>query len=253
MAMSGNAVKNVGSYGKIRVLINVTSQSIANNTSTVRVRGQMALRQGSRAFNNNGVSMRIYGTNGITSRSSTTPFDVGTSWKTVRDETYTVSHASNGTRSISASFALGNTNTSSFGSGGTVTKSLTINRIPRPSSKPGKPTVSGATSSSFKASVSAPASNGASITQYQWQAGSNTFTSSGRSITITGRNPNAQHRVRVRARNSAGWSSWSAWSNYISTKPNRPAAPSNVAAQWSGGFPRVTWTRHATTAAPYSS
>ena len=253
MAMSGNATKNVGSYGKIRVLINVTSQSVANNTSRVRVRGQMALRQGSRAFNNNGVSMRIYGTNGITSRSSTTPFDVGTSWKTVRDETYTVSHAADGRRSISASFALGNTGTSSFGSGGTVTKSLTIDRIPRPPSKPGKPTVSGATSSSFKASVSAPASNGASITQYQWQVGNSNFTSSGRSITITGRNPNSQHRVRVRARNSAGWSSWSAWSNYISTKPNRPAAPSNVRPQWSGGFPRVLWNRNATTAAPYSS
>jgi len=256
MAMSANgSAVNVGNSGRIRVIINVLSQSQSNNTSQVRVRGQMSKRNNTTAYNNNGVPMRIYGNHGITSRSSSTPFSVsGTSWKTFRDETYTVTHASDGRRTVTAYYELGATGTSSFGNGGTAKVTLSINRIPKAPSKPGKPSVSSATSSSFKASVSAPASNGASITQYQWQVGNDTFTSSGRSITITGRTANASHRVRVRARNSVGWSSWSSWSNYISTKPNSPAAPTNVtASRVSDTNQYITWTRNATSSAPYTS
>src|SRR5690625_1933863 len=111
MAMSANgSAVNVGNSGRIRVIINVLSQSQSNNTSQVRVRGQMSKRNNTTAYNNNGVPMRIYGNHGITSRSSSTPFSVsGTSWKTFRDETYTVTHASDGRRTVTAYYELGAT------------------------------------------------------------------------------------------------------------------------------------------------
>lgn len=260
MAMSGNAVKNVGNSGRIRVLINVTSQSVANNTSTVRVRGQMSKTNPSPAFNNNGVPMEIYGTNGITSRKSTTPFNIsGNSWVTVRDETYTVSHDSSGRRTISASFKLGSTGTSSFGSGGTVTKSLTIDQIARVPNKPATPTISNVTHNSLRGNLgSAPANNGASIVEYGWQrqgasSGSGS-TGTSRTWNVTGLSANNSYQVRVRARNSAGWGPWSNWSTSATTRYQNPAAPTNVNATYvNDSTAQITWTRNHTTAAPVQS
>src|SRR5690625_7731092 len=122
----------------------------------------MSKRNNTTAYNNNGVPMRIYGNHGITSRSSSTPFSVsGTSWKTFRDETYTVTHASDGRRTVTAYYELGATGTSSFGNGGTAKVTPSTNRIPKEPSKANKPSVSSATSSSLKASVSVPSSTGA--------------------------------------------------------------------------------------------
>src|SRR5690625_1513119 len=167
MSATGSAV-NVGNSGRIRVLVNVLSQSTANNTSQVRVRGQMSKRNEVPAFNNNGVPMRIYGNHGITSRSSSTPFSVsGTSWVTVRDATYTVSHAPDGRRTVTANFELGATGTNSFGNGGTASVSLAIDRIAQPPSKPATPTLPSVTWAAAIFEWSAPASNGAPITGYQ--------------------------------------------------------------------------------------
>lgn len=126
-------------------------------------------------------------------------------------------------------------------------------------SKPSKPSVSGVTASNSKATVAAPASNGASITSYGWQienlgtGGTSSATTTGRTWTRTNNSANTRYRIRVRARNSAGWSSWSSWSNTFTTKPLAANSPTGVGATRSTDSRiNVSWTRRATTARPYT-
>lgn len=120
-------------------------------------------------------------------------------------------------------------------------------------SKPSTPTVSAiGTTAATGNLATAPAANGASIVEYQWDVEGNSVWTSGttRSKQFTSLAPNTAYRVRVRARNSAGWGAWSNWSTSFTTNPATPAAPSGLTVNADG---RLDWTRHATTAAPYSN
>lgn len=141
----------------------------------------------------------------------------------------------------------------------TCSVSVKVNIPAAVPSKPAVPTVSGVTNSGFKATVAAPAANGAAITQYEWRienlrtGGASNHTTSGRTYTHRNSAANSNSRVRVRARNSAGWSAWSGWRSFT-TKANGPAAPTGVSVSRSSDTRQnVSWTRRATSAAPYTS
>ena len=256
--MAASGAKNVGSYGQIRVLVDLVSQNTGANTSRIRVRGQMALRQGSNAHNNNGVHMKTTCSPGGSTTENNT-FSVGTSWVTVIDNTYTVSHASDGNRTVTGTFELGSTGTTSFGSGGSVSLALKLPRIARVPSKPARPTVSNVTSSAVTVNWKAPASNGAAIDKYHIRFYRETGTAwqdhevTGRSRRYTGLDPNSVYRARVRAHNAAGWGEWSEyWTG--TTKIAAPAAPGQPeVARVNDGRHTLSWTRNATSSKPYAS
>jgi len=254
--MSGGANKRVGSTGEIRVHAQVISQSTSRNESVVRVRGFMRAVEGS-STSHGTADMSTSATSGGTRNWPGRSFSVqGQSWTEVVSNDHTVPHRADGTRPLTATFTLGNTGTSRFGSGGTVSVSFNVDRIPQVPSKPSTPSVSSITSTGARATWSAPASNGAAIQEYNisiYGPDGGTYFTTGRSYQFSGLTPNVEHSIRVRARNSAGWSDWSNY-RYFNTKVAAPTAPNNISAsRVNDGRATVGWSRNATSAAPYSS
>src|SRR5690625_4104149 len=165
--MSGGANKRVGSTGEIRVHAQVIDQIASRNESIVRVRGFMRAVEGS-STSHGTADMSTSATSGGTRNWPGRSFSVqGQSWTEVVSHDHTVPHRADGTRPLTATFTLGPTGTSRFGSGGTVSVSFNIDRIAQPPSKPSRPSLSNITDSGVRASWSAPASNGAAIDDYQ--------------------------------------------------------------------------------------
>lgn len=156
-------------------------------------------------------------------------------------------------RSVSKgnSYTVG-ANASDIYNGGTPSHSRTINVPADPPSKPDPPEVDNATTTGFRASWDAPANNGASIDEYEYErvtvttGYSATNTTTARSVTFTGLVAGYQYKVRVRAHNSAGWSSWSSYSDTITLDGLPPDAPGGTAASLDAGRARLTWNAAAT-------
>ena len=163
--------------------------------------------------------------------------------------TDTISGLSSSTRyevQVRAQNSRGESSWSPSGYGSTTGPTI---RVP---SRPAAPTVSALSSSSLRVTWSAPAANGASITDYDVRyrrpgASSwidNRHNGTSRTDTISGLSSSTRYEVQVRAQNSRGESSWSS-SGYGSTTgptirvPSRPAAPT-VSALSSSSL-RVTW------------
>lgn len=117
-----------------------------------------------------------------------------------------------------------------------ATDTYTVKRQdPVKPSAPGAPTFSSVTTSSLKASWSAPPSNGgAKIQEYQARLSTtSSFSSStpinttSRSATFTGLSPNVTYYVRVRAKNSEGWGPYSSTKS-VTTLMATPGAPSSA-------------------------
>src|SRR5699024_6119449 len=160
-----------------------------------------------------------------------------------------------GTRPLTATFTLGPTGTSRFGSGGSVSVKFNVNRIPQVPSKPSRSSASSITSSSAKITWSAPASNGARMEDYQMRIAGVDVANTGTTRThiFRGLSPNTSYVARVRAKNSAGWGDYSADRSFT-TKVASPTAPTNVSAsRVNDGRHTITWTRRSSSAAPYSS
>lgn len=129
-------------------------------------------------------------------------------------------------------------------------------------STPGTPTLTVNTNSRQTFVWAAPSTNnGASIIEYQVQRANNsTFTdgladttSDDREHSSTAVIANTTYYWRVRARNSVGYSAWSG-ALKATTPPDPPAAPTGLAvARSSDTQQNLTWTRNATTAAPYTA
>lgn len=259
MAMSGGANRRVGSTGEIRVHAQVISQDASRNESVVRVRGFMRATEGS-STSYGSADMSTSATSGGTRNWSGRSFSIqGSSWQEVVSHDHTVPHRADGTRPLTATFTLGPTGTSRFGSGGTVSVSFNVDRIAQVPSKPATPTVSNITSSGSRISWSAPASNGAAIEEYQWEVANSAGTrvdsgnTTSRSASHSSRAPNTDYQARVRAKNAAGWGPWSNFRSFT-TKVASPDAPTNVdASRVNDGRATVTWTRRATSGAPYDS
>src|SRR5690625_1760077 len=98
---------------------------------------------------------------------------------------------------------------------------------------PAAPTISNIGARSARLNWSPPNNNGASITRYGYRVerGGNFIDGGYTSNTygnVSGLDPNTRYGARVRAQNSAGWSSFSSF-RYFTTDavaPNRPATPS---------------------------
>ncbi len=229
---------SIGNAGLWRIIVDQVSQNAAALTSQVRVRGVLENTSGVRSYADN-VSRSIYGTK---SWSGSGSFDVGGgATQTFIDQTFTVEHNSDGTKSVSFGVTIGSTGTFTFGNGGSVTTSLTLTPF-SVSSPPGKVT---GLSRSFDAPTTVnlawdqPSSNGATIVEYEVQADDNSSFSSpasrstsARSYSFTGRTIDTIWWFRVRARNSEGWGPWSAAVTYAV-----PGVPSKI-----GSGPALTYT-----------
>ncbi|WP_435298542.1 fibronectin type III domain-containing protein [Timonella sp. A28] len=128
-------------------------------------------------------------------------------------------------------------------------------------SKPGTPTFSGITSDDVTINWSFPNGNGATPTAMQIQVSTNSgFTALVKDYE-DGSPPshpqnlaaNTSHYVRIRAKNSAGWSSWSNTASFT-TKPVSPSAQTGLGVtRVSDSQQTLSWTRNSTSAAPYTS
>lgn len=226
---------STGNAGSWQIIIDQVSQSESANTSRVRVRGVLKNVDGGRAFVNDAHTVTIRGTNSWT---GSTTFDLSSGEsKTVIDETFTVSHSSNGTKTVTYEIDFESTGTWTIGNPPALELSMTLDPISQ-ASVPSKIddifvryfTAPG----TLGVDWTAPASNGSSITRYdiQWDSNSS-FSSPGNttnttsSKVLTGLAKGNTYWVRARAVNGVGAGPWSTKvaSYYIPTVPTAPSAP----------------------------
>lgn len=237
---------NLSSSAHWTIYIDLISQNFGGNYSTVRVRGVASKSNGFRSFNNNGVAYAISGTR---SSSRNAAFDVpGYGSQTCIDSTWNIAHSSTGYLTVTFTATLGNTGTSAFGGGGSVTLSYTLPRIPKVPSTIATPGLSFTAPKNVRVSWSAPNNNGRAIDQYQVQYDSVSNFSSPSTVsagtatakTITLQNIGQRVWFRVRAHNSMGWGSWS--SSRSITIPDVPGQPLNVSLAYKPPFTMtVSW------------
>lgn len=231
---------NVGSSGKIEIIITSGTQSTSNNTTQVRVRGIMHNSAG-RSYDNSadGVERKITGTN---SWSGTFNFDLSSNESyTFIDRTFTVTHNSDGTKTVNYTITLGKTLTGTFGNGGSVGTSLTLPAIDRKPGAPGTPSISPVSPGVVDASWTAAASNGSSIDEYQilysrysdFRSFDQLRDSTARTRRISGLSTRVTYYFKVRAHNAQGWGPYSSTRSY--TTPDHPTAPGAPSLSHSSG------------------
>ena len=135
MATSGTIRNDFRTGYAVQLVWNVTSQSVANNTSTVNVKVQLVSTGSSYTINSSATKNGSVSINGST-YSFTFSADLnGNQTKTINERTVTIAHGSNGTKSCSFGFSVGIAVTLSGTYYGTISKSGTgtFNTIPRAS------------------------------------------------------------------------------------------------------------------------
>ena len=228
--------KAVGQRGIIRIDIEQVSQNPSANQSNVRVLCQIRLSSGGPSGDLTGNCKRSVTGDVSWGPSSYTFENLYTSWFTVIDNTWTVSHNSDGTKTVNATFNFGPTITQNLGSGGSVSASLTLTPIAK---LPGKTAItSGYYNSPYQAVVTWNAASSGSwdpIQEYQidwWptdNSGIKTYVStsgSANSATINVSGSSSGYSFRVRGRNSKGWGEWS--DAYSLPLSNVATAPRNL-------------------------
>lgn len=154
----------IGNWGSTwRGLIEQTSQNWGANTSQVRVRGFAHNGGTGRSWNSTDLS--IGGSGNWSGRIS---FDIsGGSTQTWIDQTFTCGHDGNGYCNVTFVISMGSTGTSTFGNGGSVTLSMSLDRIPKKPTPPGAPNFSNALPTSLTVSWNPSGDNrGSSIDGY---------------------------------------------------------------------------------------
>lgn len=242
---SSNYTIGVGNYGAWKGQIDQTSQSQTGNYSMVRVRAWMINNGQSTSWSS--ASKSISGTN---SWSGSDSFSIGAGSSLLFiDQTFTVSHGSDGNKTVSYSITLGSTGTSTFGSGGTVSLSMQLTRIPKRPSKPGTPSFSNKLPTSLTVSWSASSDNGGkSISGYLLRYWKNTSASgsytnvsqeNNRSRSVTGLTPGQYYTFAVYAYNGSGDNG--GYSNQSSTATLRMLAGAwiKISGTWKLAIPYV--------------
>ncbi|TDL43604.1 fibronectin type III domain-containing protein [Microbacterium oleivorans] len=227
-----SALHNSNSAYRTYLEVDLDSQSVSGNTSTVSWR-VYTIKSSGTGYSGSGTGDGDASVNGSVWNNGSFSYDfTGGSPKTVTlaSGTRTIGHASDGTKTISYSFnvKLGVVGTAS------ASGSYTLPRIAKEPDAPGTPTLSAATTSSVDVDWNAPSNNGASISGYQVQratnsafsAGVSTSSTSSRSITLSGLASGTDYWFRVRAQNSVGWSDWSG----SRTTATRATGPTGLAA-----------------------
>jgi hypothetical protein len=161
--------KDVGTNGKIQIVISQISQNLHNNTSVVEVDGLIGNEDtNTTAFNHTGVPWTI--------KHGSTTVDSGTFTFNLKPEdsmqfctgNYTIAHAADGNQTVTFTVGYGVTSTAIFDDNQSITKSLDLTRIPQPAAKPSQPVFSNQRPTSVTVSWGASPDNGGSeITGYQ--------------------------------------------------------------------------------------
>jgi Fibronectin type III domain/Siphovirus protein of unknown function (DUF859) len=233
---------SVGSYAWLKIIIDETSHSEANNSSQVRVRGVMRCSYASWHSDAN-VSRSISGSGSYSPGGFSFNIGDGGSY-TFIDHTFTIGHNSDGTKTVNFTVHYGVTGLSNFGDNKSCSDSLTLTRLGSVPDHPGQPVFSNITPTSLTVSWDAPADDGgSSITTYElrrWTGGSQSGSyvdSKGNSRTrnVTGLTPGGTYTFAVHAQNGVGWSSWST-DNHVTLSAG---AMIRVGEVWKMGIPYV--------------
>lgn len=227
---------SVGNYGIWRMVISQTSQNQDNWTTKVRVRLYMKNNGTSGSYNNNGPSMSINGPGSHDWSDSAVPFNVSAgATDLVADRSFNIEHAANGTLSATFTATLGNTGTSIFGSGGSVTATFVADNLATVPGTPAKPVVGVITATSIALTFADNANNGGIAVNarriYYNTVNSTTgasFIASDGSDVVSGLTPGTNYYFWSRTQNTIGWSSFSSVTGPIKTLkvPDAPTQPS---------------------------
>lgn len=211
MASSNTNVNNLGNGGKMYITIQLESQNLVANTSTLKVFGELENTNNFVVDNGSGKYCSL---------SIQQFFD--DTWdshfkanerRTIISHTFTISHGSDGDLTVHWNFHIGNSGTNTFGGNRDVDATLFCKHIDQTASKPAAPTVAALTATSIDLSWPAPANDhGPSITDYivsQYngpvvkQFADATYNGLNRTRHITGLTPGATYTFTVVAINGS--------------------------------------------------
>ena len=228
--------KAVGQRGIIRIDVEQVSQNPSANQSNVRVLCRVRLSSGGPSGDLTGNCKRSVTGDVSWGPSSYTFENLYTSWFTVIDNTWTVTHNSDGTKTVNATFNFGPTITQNLGSGGSVSASLALTPITQ---LPGKPTITNgyySTPSQVRLTLNDPNSGSWNpILEYDLELSrpdNPGYTSYLRvsapavDIPVYVSGSNQGYLFRARGRNSKGWGEWS--NTYSLPLSNLATAPRNL-------------------------
>ena len=231
----------IGARGIMRIDVDQVSQNTSTKQSTVRVLGRIRLASGGPSSDNTGNCKRSFYGDVVEPESTFNFSNLYTSWVTVLDETRTITHNADGTKSIWVNFKFGPTVTANLGSGGTVGVGLTLTPMPSVPNKPPITNVEYNTPTNVSVTwvgAAAPANAPVDLYQVIWWAketpGSPKYVNVGPSVRTATFNiygSNTEYSFQVAARNKNGWSPrsdvYSAKLSFI------PTAPRNLQAEFS--------------------
>ena len=164
MASSGTITGSNTPGRRPRLRWSITSQSQANNTSTVQIIVDSQPVSGYSTWGAFSGTLRVDGTDvpisGSVSQGST---------NTIQTVTRTITHNANGNKTVAMSLTGGISGTTGWPTGYSMSGSAVLDRIPRPPAKVANPTFSQITSGGSRMNWTAPATNGAPRTGYDWQ------------------------------------------------------------------------------------
>lgn len=211
-----SSVVSVGRWGSTFTgIVDAVPGSVSGNTSRVRIRG-VVYNGGTASSSWGSTPCSISGTNSwsqnralsVAAKSSQTLFDVE----------FTVTHDSDGRKTVGYTIAFGPTGTQTFGQGGSVYVSLALPRIPKVPGKPPTPVLQSVEVNAILFSIAAPGDNGgSSITTYLHEAATDngfstivqSWASGATNQSASPLSPGTTHWIRYRAVNSVGSGPWS--------------------------------------------
>lgn len=209
---------DVGTYGRMEVRVEQTSQSVSNWTSNVRVQIYVANDGNSRAFNNDGVDFGVYSSNFTNYTTEVKPFSVnGNSYIRAVDKYFTVTHNSDGKLTINVKGQMFSTGTSTFGGGGDTTVTLVLDTLATKPETPTKWDITSVTNNAISGNADSNGNGGSTVTRWQIRyRKTGTSSWSYKDVdeygvgTVTGLSPKTEYEFNNRRLNQVGWSNWSA-------------------------------------------
>lgn len=242
--MANNQV-NVSATGVLKIIVDLVSQDEANNTSRIRVRGQMINSSSSSSSHlTEDVGRDIEGT--VYFDGSHFAFGIvpgGT--LTFIDETFTIPHKADGTLTVNFSVGYGVTKTTVFGDNKRVAVSTSVTRIPKRPSPPHTINFSNVTGTGMTLTwLPSDDNGGAPITGYvvrkSLDSSFNNYTDDARanntSRTVTGLSEGTTYWFRVFAYNGvADGGGYSAYSENHGTTLSSPGGGSTGGTGGTGG------------------
>jgi hypothetical protein len=124
-----STTKNIGTKGRMRVSVDLVSQDLVNNTSIVRVKGDVWVTSKTYTDNSGKCKARFTGTNSTDDKVINGSYT--SKARLILDETFTINHDSDGDKTVSYTFTFGPTTTTSLGKVvSSVSTSLVLPTIP---------------------------------------------------------------------------------------------------------------------------